>query len=138
MTYSPVIVVSSWAHPLILGLNFLKLTKSKTDFETNTVETGSKLYPVDTHCIKSSTSTTIIPTSDVYWPCQLLLNKKACWMVIIRLVIVIILTTVASQPYLEGIIGIIILLLGHNLRNPKRIVGCTSSTGHSRKSQLRS
>ena len=99
MTYSPVIVVSSWAHPLILGLNFLKLTKSKTDFETNTVETGSKLYPVDTHCIKSSTSTTIIPTSDVYWPCQLLLNKKACWMVIIRLVIVIILTTVASQTH---------------------------------------
>ena len=99
MTYSPVIVVSSWAHPLILGLNFLKLTKSKTDCETNTVETGSKLYPVDTHCIKSSTSTTIIPTSDVYWPCQLLLNKKACWMVIIRLVIVIILTTVASQTH---------------------------------------
>ena len=99
MTYSPVIVVSSWAHPLILGLNFLKLTKSKTDCETNTVETGSKLYPVDTHCIKSSTSITIIPTSDVYWPCQLLLNKKACWMVIIRLVIVIILTTVASQTH---------------------------------------
>ena len=99
MTYSPVIVVSSWAHPLILGLNFLKLTKSKTDFETNTVETRSKLYPVDTHCIKSSTSTTIIPTSDVYWPCQLLRNKKACWMVIIRLVLVIILTTVASQTH---------------------------------------
>ena len=93
------IVVSSWAHPLTLGLNFFKFTKSKTDFETNTVETGSKLYPVDTHCIKSSTSTIIIPTSDVYWPCQLLLNKKACWMVIFRLVIVIILTAVASHTH---------------------------------------
>ena len=43
------IVSSSLTHPLILGLNFLKLAKSKVDFETNTVETGSTLsgeYPL--------------------------------------------------------------------------------------------
>ena len=33
------------AKPIKQGLNFLKLTKSKVDFETNTVETGSTLYP---------------------------------------------------------------------------------------------
>ena len=36
---TPAIVVSSLTHPLILGLNFIKLTKSKIDFESNTVET---------------------------------------------------------------------------------------------------
>ena len=89
--------MSSLAQPLILGLKFLKLTKSKIDFETNTVETGSKIYQVDTHCLKSSTSTIIIPASDVCRPCQLLLNKKACWMVIFTLITVIILTAVASH-----------------------------------------
>ena len=92
-----VIVVSSLAHPLILGLNFLKLTKSKVDFETNTVEVGSQIYPADTHCIIISTSAIIIPTSDVYRPCQLLLNKKACWVVIFMLITVIFLTAVASH-----------------------------------------
>ena len=38
----PVIVVSSLAHPLFLGLNFHKLTKSKIDFQTNNVKIGSK------------------------------------------------------------------------------------------------
>ena len=52
---------------------------------------------MDTHCIKSSTSTIIIPASDVCRPCQLLLNKKACWMVIFTLITVIILTAVASH-----------------------------------------
>ena len=37
---TPAIVVPSLAHPLILELNFLKLTKSKIDFNTNNVEMG--------------------------------------------------------------------------------------------------
>ena len=93
------IVVSSLSHSLILGLNFFKLTKSKVYFETNTVETGSTLYPVNTHCMQSSTSTIIIPKSDVYQPCQLLLNKKTCWMIALMLTIVIILTTVVSHTH---------------------------------------
>ena len=91
--------MSSLAHPFILGLNFFKLTKSKIDFETNTVKTESKIYRVDTHCIKSSTSTIIIPTSDVYRPCQLLLSKKVCWMVILTLITVIILIAVVSHTH---------------------------------------
>ena len=55
------IVVSSLTHHLILGLDFLKLTKSKVDFETNTVETGSTLYLANTHYMQSSNSTIIIP-----------------------------------------------------------------------------
>ena len=97
-----IIVSSSLTHPLILGLNFLKLAKSKVDFETNTVETGSTLYPVNTRCMKSSTSTIVIPKSDVYRPCQLLLNKKACWMIVLMLTIVIILTAVASHTPLAS------------------------------------
>ena len=41
------IVVSSLAHPLILGLNFLKLSKSKIDVAMNNVEIRSKAYPSD-------------------------------------------------------------------------------------------
>ena len=52
-----VIVVSLLTHPFILGLNFLKLTKSKVGFESNTVETGSTLYPANTHYMPSSNST---------------------------------------------------------------------------------
>ena len=37
------------AKPIKQGLNFLKLTKLKVDFETNTVETGSTLYLANTH-----------------------------------------------------------------------------------------
>ena len=87
---TPAIEMSSLTHPLILELNFLKLTKSKVDFEINTVETGSKLYPTDT---------IVIPKSDVYWPCQILLKKKACWMTALMLTIVIILTAVASHTH---------------------------------------
>ena len=82
----------------MLGLNFVKLTKSKADFETNTIETGSTLYPVNTHYM-SPNSTNIIPKSDVYRLDQLLLNKKACWMIALMLTIVIILTAVASQTH---------------------------------------
>ena len=64
------IVVSSLTHHLILGLDFLKLTKSKVDFETNTVETGSTLYLANIHCMQRSNSTIIIPKSDVYRLCQ--------------------------------------------------------------------
>ena len=59
------IVVSSLTHHLILGLNFLKLTKSKVDFETNTVETGLTLYSASICYMQSSNSTIIIPKSDV-------------------------------------------------------------------------
>ena len=57
---TPAIVVSSVAHPFILRLNFLKLIKSKIDFETNNVETGSEIYPEDMRCITSFNSTIII------------------------------------------------------------------------------
>ena len=63
---TPAVVLSSLAHPLIPGLNFLKLTKSKTEFKTNNIEIGSKIYPAEVHCITSSNSTIIIATSDVY------------------------------------------------------------------------
>ena len=62
---TPAIVVSSLTHTLILGLNFLKLTKSKVDFETNTVETGLTLYSASICYMQSSNSTIIIPKSDV-------------------------------------------------------------------------
>ena len=87
------------AKPIKQGLNFLKLTKSKVDFETNTVETGSTQYPGNNHYMPSSNSTIIIPKSDVYRPCQLLLNSKACWMIALMLTIVIILTAVASHTH---------------------------------------
>ena len=96
---TPAIVVSSLALPLILGLNFLKLTKSKIDFKTNNVKVGPETNPEDMHYVTNSSSTITIPTSDVYRPCRLLLNKKACWMVAITLIIVIILTAVASHTH---------------------------------------
>ena len=99
-------------HPLILGLNFLKLAKLTVNFETNTVETGSTLYPANTHCMQTSNSTIIAPKPDVYRPCQLLLNKKACWMIALMLTIVIILTAVASTPI------VILMLLLRNRTNP--------------------
>ena len=96
---TPAIVVSSLTHSLILGLNFLKLTKSKVDFETNIVEARSTLYPANAHFMQRSNSTIIIPKSEVYWHCQRLLKKKACWMLVLMLAIVIILTTVASHTH---------------------------------------
>ena len=53
------------AKPIKQGLNFLKLTKSKVDFETNTVETGLTLYSASICYMQSSNSTIIIPKSDV-------------------------------------------------------------------------
>ena len=44
-------------------------------------------------------TTAVLPTSDVYRPCQLLLNKKGYWMVIFTLITVIILTVVASHTH---------------------------------------
>ena len=41
----------------------------------------------------------VLPKSDVYRPCQLLLNKKAWWMIALMLTIVIILTAVASHTH---------------------------------------
>ena len=49
--------------------------------------------------MQSSNFTIIIPKSDVYWPCQLLLNKKACWILEFILTIVIILTAVVSYTH---------------------------------------
>ena len=83
---TPAIVVSSLAYSLILGLNLLKLTKSKIDFEMSNVKIGSKAYPSDIHGIKSLNSTIIVPTSDVYRPCRLLLNKRASLMIVATLI----------------------------------------------------
>ena len=96
---TPAIVVSSLAHLLILGLNFLRLTKSKINFGINNDEIGSKIYPAGVHCITSSTSTNTIPTSDIYRPCQLLLNKKACWTIIFILITAVAFTAVASHTH---------------------------------------
>ena len=96
---TPAVVLSSLAHPLIPGLNFLKLTKSKTEFKTNNIEIGSKIYPAEVHCITSSNSTIIIATSDVYWLCQLLLNKKTWGMVIFTLITAVALMAVASHTH---------------------------------------
>ena len=41
----------------------------------------------------------VLPKSDVYWPCQLLLHKKTCWMNAPMLTIVTILTAVASHTH---------------------------------------
>ena len=84
-------IISSSPYPRT-QLSQTKPTKSKTDCETNTIETGSKIYSADIHCIRSSTSTIIILKSDIYQHCQLLLNKKACWMVIVALITVVALT----------------------------------------------
>ena len=153
---TPAIVVSSLAHLLILGLNFLKLTKSNIDFDTNNVEIGSKIHPADVHCITNSTFTITIPTSDIYGPCRLLLNKKDCWMVAIMLIIVIILTAVASHihchfkpPFLRNRTNPLFHLRvtlpgknywptapqsasrsGRNPQDPRRLVDYTSLTGH--------
>ena len=87
------------AKPIKQGLSFLKLNKSKVDFETNTIETGSTLHLANTHCMQSSHYTIIIPKSDVYQPCQLLLNTKACYMIALMLTMVIILTAVSSHTH---------------------------------------
>ena len=93
------IVVLSLAHPLILGLNFLKLTESRIDLNTNTVEIGSKIHPADVHCITNSNSTIIILTSDIYQPYQLLLDKKACWMTIFILITAVAVIAAASHTH---------------------------------------
>ena len=41
----------------------------------------------------------VLPTCDVYLPCQLLLNKKICWILILTLITMIILTAVASHTH---------------------------------------
>ena len=41
----------------------------------------------------------VLPKSDVYRPCQLLLNKKVCWMIALMLTIVIKLLAVASHTH---------------------------------------
>ena len=87
------------AKPIKQGLNFFKLTKSNVDFETNTIETRSTLYLANTHYIQSSNSTIIIPKSDVYQPCQPLLNEKVWWMIALMLTIVIILIAIASHTH---------------------------------------
>ena len=40
-----------------------------------------------------------IPTSDIYRPYQLLLNKKACWMTIFILITAVVVTAVASHTH---------------------------------------
>ena len=54
---------------------------------------------MDVHCVTNSISTIAIPTSDIYQPCQLILNKKVCCTVAIMLTTVIVLTPVASHTH---------------------------------------
>ena len=83
---------------------------------------------------KPTPSNAAFPTSDVYRPCQLLLNKKVCWMVIFTLITVIILTAVAFhthchfKPHLESRTG----------RNPtwKELLACGTSIRFTVTSQL--
>ena len=87
-----------WTTPAIVASSLtLWLDTLTVDFETNTVETGSTLYPTNTHYTQSSNSTIIIPKSNFYRPCRLMLNKKDCWMIALMLAIVIILTAVPSH-----------------------------------------
>ena len=60
---------------------------------------GSKAYPADIYCIKSSNSTIIVTTFDVYRSYRLLPDKRACLMVVATLITVIALTTVASHTH---------------------------------------
>ena len=94
---TPAIVVSSMAHTLILGLSFLKLTKLKIDFE----KTFSKLDLKHAHqsFIVLKALTILVPTSDVYFPCRLLLNKAACLIIVVALITVIILTVGSSNTH---------------------------------------
>ena len=55
------------AKPIKQGLNFLKFTKSKVDFETNIVKTGLTLSPANTHYMPSSNSTIIIERTTDLW-----------------------------------------------------------------------
>ena len=97
--FNPAIVLSSLALPFILGFNFLKLSKSQIECESNNVQIGSKAYPSDIHCIKSSNSTTALTTSDVYRLCELPLNKRACLVIAASLLTVIIVIVVASHVH---------------------------------------
>ena len=49
--------------------------------------------------IKRPNSTIVLPTSEVYRPCGLLLKKRACLMIVAELIAMIILTAVACQVY---------------------------------------
>ena len=51
------------------------------------------------HCITNSTSTITIPTSTIYRPDQLLLNKKAYWMTIFILITAVAVTAVAYHTH---------------------------------------
>ena len=76
-----------------------RLPWSKIDFDINNVKIGSKIYPADAHCITNSTSTIMIPTSDIYRLCQLLLKNKVCWMIIFILTTAVVVTTVAIHTH---------------------------------------
>ena len=76
-----------------------RLPRSKIDFDINNVKIGSKIYPADAHCITNSTSTIMIPTSDIYRLCQLLLKNKVCWMIIFILTTAVVVTTVAIHTH---------------------------------------
>ena len=154
---TPAIVVSSLDYPLIQGLNFLKLTKSKINLNTNTVEIGSKIHPADVHCITNSNSTIIILTSDIYQPYQLLLDKKACWMTIFILITAVVVMAAASHthyhfepPFKEPDKPIVspartltwkklsaygtLVRLKIRLQDPSRLVNYNSLTGRSHQS----
>ena len=60
---------------------------------------GSTLYPANTHYMQSFNFIIIILKSDAYRPCQLLLNKKACWILALILTIVITIVSHTHCPF---------------------------------------
>ena len=99
----PVLLISPVPHLCNITLTLLMLNPSNKD-STSSDLLNRKLtlklapskqnrYPANTHYIPSSNSAIIIPKSDAYRPCQLLLSKKACWMFALMLTIVTILTS---------------------------------------------
>ena len=106
VSLDPVLLISPVPHLYNITLTLVILNPSSKDWTSSNLlnrKLTLKLTPskhlANTHYMPSSNSTIIIPKSGVYRPCQLLLNKKACWMIALMLTIVIILTAVASHTH---------------------------------------
>ena len=105
----PVLLISPVPHLCNITLTLLMLNPSSKDSTSSNLlyrkltlklaPSKQNRCPANTHYLPSSNSTIIIPKSDTYRPCQLLLSKKACWMFALMLTIVTILTTVASHTH---------------------------------------
>ena len=78
----------------LLGyLNHPNTWKPEDDSPPALVENYFQQSPLE----NSTPTNVVLPTSNVYRPCQLLLNKKLCCMLILTLITVIMLTAVASH-----------------------------------------